>query len=259
MKVCKICKIEKDETDFNKRSNGKFRNECKKCKSDYLKAYRRNEDTSLYLMNENKEVKVCNTCGEEKPKDDFIKQKRICKICKSKYLKKYYEENKEVISEQSKLKYQENKEDKKQYSRLYAKNNRSKINQWHRKYKEEVLKHNPLYSIITSISSNIRRILKDRTEKKDFKTLSIIGCSKEELKIHIESLFQEEMNWENRDKWHIDHIIPLSLAQNKKEVIILNHFLNLRPMWSKDNIIKSNKIEDTNHPIYLKLLEIRKS
>lgn len=67
------------------------------------------------------------------------------------------------------------------------------------------------------------------------------------------------MSWDNRSKWHVDHIIPISLAQNKEEVILLSHYLNLRPMWAKDNIVKSNMIEDYSHPIYQKLLEIRKS
>jgi hypothetical protein len=258
MKLCKVCNVEKCESDFNQRDNGKLRNECKECKKSYLKAYRKEVSDNPFTQNtKNKTEKTCNTCGETKSVTEFINQKRICKICKSAYLKKYYEENKESISEQTKLKYQESKEEKKERSRNYSKNNREKVNRYRRKYKENVLKKNPLYSVIVSISNNIRRILKKISEVKDFKTLSIIGCSKVELKLHIESLFLENMNWENRDKWHIDHIIPISLAKNKHEVEILNHYSNLRPMWSYDNIVKSNKIEDEKHPIYLKLLEFR--
>jgi hypothetical protein len=67
------------------------------------------------------------------------------------------------------------------------------------------------------------------------------------------------MNCENRKDWQIDHIIPISLAKNEDELILLNHYTNLRPLWLKDNILKSNNIEDFTHPIYLKLLEKRKN
>jgi len=258
MKICKVCKIEKNEFEFNQRGNGKLRNECKECKKLYLKSYRKGELNNPYTQNaKNISEKICNNCGETKPVNDFIKQKRICRICRYKYLKNYYEKNKKEISEINKIKYQKKKEEKKEYSRKYSKVNREIINRYKRKYKKDVLKQNPLYSIITSISSNIRRILKEKSEVKDFKTLNIIGCSKSELKSHIESQFLENMNWENRDKWHIDHIIPISMAKNKEEVKLLNHYSNLRPMWEYENIIKSNNIENKDHPIYLKILEMR--
>jgi len=58
------------------------------------------------------------------------------------------------------------------------------------------------------------------------------------------------MNWNNygvynskgKRTWNIDHIIPISLAQTKEEIIKLNHHTNLRPLCSKENLGKSNKI-----------------
>lgn len=51
------------------------------------------------------------------------------------------------------------------------------------------------------------------------------------------------MNWENRGLyngdfdygWDIDHIIPLSSANNEEDVIKLNHYKNLQPLCSKTN------------------------
>ncbi len=74
-------------------------------------------------------------------------------------------------------------------------------------------------------------------------TEMFIGCSFAELKIHVERQFTKGMTWENRDQWHIDHIIPLSTAKTEEDVIRLNHYTNLRPLWAKDNLAKSDKVE----------------
>ena len=49
------------------------------------------------------------------------------------------------------------------------------------------------------------------------------------------------MSWENKGEWHLDHIIPISSATNEKEVYELNHYTNFQPLWSIDNLMKSNK------------------
>jgi hypothetical protein len=72
--------------------------------------------------------------------------------------------------------------------------------------------------------------------------------AEDEFRNYIESQFTEGMNWDNygqgknNETWHIDHIIPISLAKTEEEVYKLNHYANLRPMWCSDNIRKSNKI-----------------
>ena len=48
-------------------------------------------------------------------------------------------------------------------------------------------------------------------------------------------------NWSNNG-WHIDHIRPLSAAVNEKELIELCHYINLQPLWAKDNISKGGTI-----------------
>ena len=67
----------------------------------------------------------------------------------------------------------------------------------------------------------------------------------EDLKIYIEKKFTDGMNWENYGRkegcWNIDHIIPPHSAQTEQDIISLQHYTNLRPMWHSDNIRKRNK------------------
>ena len=41
-----------------------------------------------------------------------------------------------------------------------------------------------------------------------------------------------------------DSIIPLSSAVNKEELKILCNYLNLQPLWVKDNLEKGNKYNE---------------
>ena len=77
---------------------------------------------------------------------------------------------------------------------------------------------------------------------KKSKTQEILGIDWIGLKEHFERQFTKGMNWENRDRWHIDHIIPLATAQSEDDIIRLNHYTNLQPLWAADNLSKGSKI-----------------
>lgn len=73
-----------------------------------------------------------------------------------------------------------------------------------------------------------------------------LGCTIEEFKSYIESLWEPGMTWENygRMGWHLDHDKPLSSFNltKKEEFLIACHFTNIKPMWALDNIKKGAKI-----------------
>jgi len=101
---------------------------------------------------------------------------------------------------------------------------------------------NPLIKIAAMTRLVVWNSLTRKNCKKLKRTTEILGCSIEFFKSHIERQFTNGMSWENRKDWHIDHVIPLSSAATEEEVISLNHFTNLRPMFAKDNLVKGDKV-----------------
>ena len=73
----------------------------------------------------------------------------------------------------------------------------------------------------------------------------LLGCTIDEFRVHIESLFLDGMSWDNygRDGWHIDHIIPCSMfcLEHSEEQEICFHWTNMQPMWARDNLSKGNR------------------
>ena len=63
---------------------------------------------------------------------------------------------------------------------------------------------------------------------------------------HLEKQFLSGMTWDNYGDWHIDHIIPKSSFKyasfEDPEFRECWSLSNLRPLWGKENIQKSDKI-----------------
>ena len=59
---------------------------------------------------------------------------------------------------------------------------------------------------------------------------------------HIEQQFEDWMTWDNHGEWHIDHIVPLRLADNEEEMKVLCHYSNLEPLSAFDNMSKGGRI-----------------
>ena len=94
------------------------------------------------------------------------------------------------------------------------------------------------FKLRKAVENAFNRIKKNKPAR----TLELLGCTWEEAKLHIESLFQEGMTWENHgkgdDKWHIDHIRPVCSFEDH-ELHLMNHISNLRPLWQIDNFAKT--------------------
>ena len=102
--------------------------------------------------------------------------------------------------------------------------------------------NDPVYNTVVRCRNRTADIFRRKNEVKSKRTKELLGCSGEDFKAHIEAQFIDGMSWENRDRWHLDHIVPLSIAESKFEVELLCHYTNVRPLWEKENRKKSSKL-----------------
>lgn len=91
------------------------------------------------------------------------------------------------------------------------------------------------------IRTLIRNSLKRVSLKKNTKTATLLGCSTDEFKKHLESQFTDGMSWNNygnrNDQWNIDHIVQLcefDLTDLGQQLIAFN-YKNCRPLWARLN------------------------
>lgn len=270
MKNCRKChKLLYIESNFykDKRIKGGYKNTCKICEGSikipptHIMCNKCNLNTEY--ENYSVRTKQCKKCYSEMAKnkksfyqkirsnrgDDFVYQKVEIKCCSSCNIEK--EIHFFNIRKDSKDGYRNQCIDcHKQKScftkKLYRQKNKKSIREKDIIYRRERMKTDPLYRAKMDARNIIRKALSERGYSKKSKTEEILGCSFVEFKKHIESLFTENMSWKNRSEWHIDHIIPLAFAENEKEILLINHYTNLRPLWIKDNQLKSDNIEVSN-------------
>jgi hypothetical protein len=152
--------------------------------------------------------------------------------------RRYRENNKEKEILRNRVWKENNKEKTTESRKKWREKNKEHIKEYKRKYENHKIKTDTLYKLKKILRNNIIRGIKH----KKFTTPEIIGCDYIFFKTYFESLFIENMNWDNHGEWHIDHKIPLSTAKNEEELYKLNHYTNLQPLWSTDNLKKSNKI-----------------
>ncbi len=91
--------------------------------------------------------------------------------------------------------------------------------------------------------ARVHKALKQHGARKLCRIKDLIGCTIDQLRSHLESLFVHGMTWENREDWHIDHKIPCAafdLTKQKQQRQCF-HYSNLQPLWKSDNLAKGAK------------------
>jgi len=249
MKICYKCKMGKDKSAFCKDKNRKdgLHIWCKKCSKEHrqehkeeLKEYRKQyRETNKKRISEYHKQYAQSEDGKQKLQE---------------YSLKYYKEKKAEINKKHRKHYKNNKERVITKQKEYKQGNIEKVRETLTKYIRNRRRKDPSYRLRGNVSSVIYKALKhNNSDKYGVSCFKHLKYNSEDLRQHLESLWEPWMNWDNygphiqnKQTWQIDHIIPQSKLpytsmedENFQKCWVLE---NLRPLESFENIKKSNKI-----------------
>jgi len=222
---------------------------------------------------------TCKACRNKRQsqirKDDPDRFKAIDQRARKterykKYQAEYRSNNVQSLKDNSKSNYFKNKE---AYLRR-SKEQRIRLGDAYKKYQKDYkiknknklaanyllkLKNDPIAKLKHSLRNQFRKLIKGHHKQNT--VLSYIGCDVEFLKNWLSTQFKEGMSWENHGSvWHVDHIIPCSVFDfsNEDELTKCWNYTNLRPLFVKENLAKSDKIKDDRGRNYTSYSEYQK-
>ena len=233
-KKCRLCNEEKEINQFRKR--GKYiRKECK--------TYENKEKIKKKKKNKKHILEMQKKWRDNNPeKLQKYREKNYDKIKRKEYNKKYYEENKEYYKKHHKDYFNKNKDKIKENYKKWKKNNIEKVREYQRK---DALKRkqDPLKKLELQLRNMINTSFKRKGQVKSKKLELICGLNSKELVNYLLNTFKENYGyeWNNTEKVHIDHIMPLKTAKTIEDVYRLCYYSNLQLLKPKDNFEKGAK------------------
>jgi hypothetical protein len=185
------------------------------------------------------DMRKCNQCQISKEEINF-------RLCKYKNGNTYYKSCCKLCEKQNSLQFaRTHKKERAAYQQQYTKDHPNYKKNWRKENREQINQQERdrrITDINFRLKKNVSRAISHAIHKDGKSTFDYLPYSTEELKSHLEALFDEKMNWDNYGSyWHIDHIIPHSLfhyiSMNDmafKQCWSLN---NLRPLEAKQNML----------------------
>lgn len=197
-------------------------------------------------------TQICIKCNDEllATTEFFPKHKKTksglgsyCKSCQKQYRSEYFQKNKQKALQQAKDNYRKNIKQRRQWYRDWYKKNQQKIQAGQTILRRNKRRNNLQYRLACNLRNRLNKAIKNLTKNQT--TLTLLGCSIQHLKTHLQNQFIEGMSWDNYGQWHIDHIRPcasfdLSDPTQVKECF---HYSNLQPLWAIENLKKSDSWE----------------
>ena len=255
-KKCTRCFKVLDISNFIKvwhnRQNKHYRkSHCKSCQGKIFKKWKKkNPDWMKKYMNrweeENKEhrkeyIKKRYHGNKERFAKEYKNWLKKNKKLRDQYFKEFHEKNREKILPKARLRANIRRKDPKLALHDYKMLLRRM--QWQRDTGHP-------RAIWISVKNRITKWNRKYNFKPDKHVMEHVGCSKIFLKEYLTLQFYKDkktgkmMSWENYGEWDIDHIVPLAhfAKQNKEIRKHANHFLNLRPLWKKENLEKAARL-----------------
>jgi len=243
LKTCIACGAAKDISCFNQKQS-----KCKDCIKIYKKQYY--IDNKEGIQKQSKEYYIINKENISTNAAQYYIDNKEQILTQQ---KQYRNNNPKVKNEYNKQYYTNNKETLQSKNRQRNRNNRNKIN----KHIKNRMENDPIFHMRKNISKSINKIIKRNGGFKNNQSIiKHLPYSIQELKDHLEALFEPWMTWSNYGTynsriwddndpttwtWQLDHIIPQSnlpytsmTDDNFKKCWALS---NLRPLSAKQNVI----------------------
>jgi len=230
---------------------------AKACRKAYQKAYREanKEKIKAYYQANQERILTHKKAYREANKEKISLQRKASdrayreanKEKISLHKKAYYQANKEKINATAKVYREVNKEKIRADNKAWYQKNREKKIAWALTYQRNKQKTDSTYRLTKSLRVRVRSALKGKNKSKS--TMQLIGCTIDELWLHLEKQFQPGMTRENHGFgevcWHVDHIKPcasFNLSDPEQQKICF-HYTNLQPLWQRDNLSKGAKFD----------------
>ena len=225
----------------------KNRNICKDCRNT------KSKDTYKSLVIDNNILKECNSCNQPKSLTEFIKNRSTCKLCNNLKRRNIYHTDDElrlkIIKQASDFKHNKVVEKQQQKLEEIGENNK-KCSVCFTIKEMDRFRHNRLRckdcerdEPITKFKRTVRSRIWGALTTKNFHTIEYLGCSSNDYLQWILN-YNETYTLDNRDKWHIDHVIPLSKfnLENIDEQMIAFNWRNTMPLAAEENLSKNCRI-----------------
>jgi len=241
-KCCSKCKTIKMENMFIPK-----RNICKECRNNKSR-----ETYCSFKVNEDIEQK-CNVCENIKLTTLFVKNRKICIECNNLKRRTKYETDEDhrikIIKKVTTFKQNKIIENKAIKDNEIGIGN-TKCNYCQTIKQTEYFRHNrlkckdceknePVSKIIRCVRSRVFSAIKFKSKH----TIKYLGCN---CRDYLKWLLQNDFNYtlDNREEWHIDHVIPLSQfdLENEEQQLIAFNWRNTMALSVKENLSKNNKI-----------------
>jgi hypothetical protein len=256
-KKCTKCEQVKslDEFPNNKNRRDGKDSRCKSCKNRYNEIKRSKNplcfNMILYSFNPifsfvSTNQKKCTKCKVVKNLDKFTGAKNTksgkhssCKSCAIKYVIKNKDKMdlyKEKRKHKKKLYREKNKEHQSNIFKVWRIKNKEKINERTRNRK----KTDFLFKLRCNISSNINNSLRIKGYSKNTKTSNILKCEYNFFIKWLNGLASNGYTY-GIGELHLDHVVPISLAETEHETLLLNHYSNFQLLTGNENVTKGNR------------------
>jgi hypothetical protein len=173
-------------------------------------------------------------CDNPQPRSEFSKHKgrtdglqRRCKTCV-----KAYDKKRRADPENRRRELQQ----KKEYEQTEAAKKKRRISQ----------KANVWKKLKNKLAARLRHFVIDGIDSPQ--NQDTMGCTRAEMRAHLEAQFKDWMSWDNYGLWEFDHIVPYAAFPTVEELEdytkVVCWYKNVRPLHKTQNSIDGGDYEE---------------